>query len=326
MGPSPPPPQFVARFRRDLEALAGTPERLGLAVSGGPDSLALLLLAHEALPGAVEAATIDHGLRAESTAEALHVADICARVGVPHALLPVSVAAGGEGVQGEARRARYAALVDWAHASGMALIATGHHADDQAETLLMRLRRGSGVGGLAGIRARRIDQGVTIVRPLLGWSKAELVHLVAAAGLDPADDPSNRDPRFDRTAMRRLLAAEDGFDPHRLARTAAALAEADEALDWAAEALAEDRCTSAGGEWRIDPSGLPRELRRRLLSRAIGEVRAEHGLTPAWSGNEDVEGLLVALESGGAGTLAGIAARGGPVWHLRLAPPRRATG
>ncbi len=80
------------------------------------------------------------------------------------------------------------------------------------------------------------------------------------------------------------------------------------------------------GEWRIDASGLPRELRRRLLSRAIGEVRAEHGLLPSWSGNEDVEGLLVALEAGGAGTLAGIAARGGPVWHLRLAPPRRATG
>jgi tRNA(Ile)-lysidine synthase len=326
MGPSPPPPQFVARFRRDLEALAGAPERLGLAVSGGPDSLALLLLAHEALPGAIEAATIDHGLRAGSTAEALHVADICARLGVPHVLLPVSVAAGGDGVQGEARKARYAALADWAQVSGMALIATGHHADDQAETLLMRLRRGSGVGGLAGIRARRSDQGVTIVRPLLGWTKAELVHLVAAAGLDPADDPSNRDPRFDRTAMRRLLAADDGFDPRRLARTAAALAEADEALDWAADALAEDRCTSAGGEWRIDPSGLPRELRRRLLSRAIGEVRAENGLAPAWSGNEDVEGLLVALESGGAGTLAGIAARGGPVWHLRLAPPRRATG
>ncbi len=326
MGPSPPSPDLVARFRSDLEALAGEPERLGLAVSGGPDSFALLLLANAALPGTVEAATIDHRLRPESAAEALQVADICSRIGVPHSLLPVSVPTGGDGLQGEARKVRYAALAGWAQARGLALIATGHHADDQAETLLMRLRRGSGVGGLAGIRARRMEEGVTIIRPLLGWTKAELVHLVGAAGIDPVDDPSNRDARFDRTAIRSLLACDHGFEPHRLARTAAALAEADEALDWAAEALAEDRCTWAGGEWRIDPGGLPRELRRRLLSRAIGEVRAAHGLTPAWSGNEDVEGLLIALESGGAGTLAGIWARGGAVWHLRLAPPRRSLG
>ena len=324
MRPTPPPADLVARFRRDLEALIGSPsQRIGLAVSGGPDSLALLLLAEAALPGAVEAATVDHRLRPESAIEALQVADLCARLGVPHALLPVTVPDGPAGLQGEARKSRYAALAGWAQGSGIAFLATGHHQDDQAETLLMRLRRGSGVGGLAGIRPVRRDEGVTVVRPLLGWSKAELVHLVASTGIEPADDPSNRDDRFDRTAMRRLLSGDGGFEPQRLARTASALAEADEALDWAADALAEDRCTSAGGEWRIDPAGLPRELRRRLLSRAIGEVRAEHGLGPAWTGSEDVEGLLAALETGGAGTLGGVAARGGSVWHLRLAPPRR---
>jgi hypothetical protein len=100
-------------------------------------------------------------------------------------------------------------------------------------------------------------------------------------------------------------------------------ASVDEALDWAARELGEDRCTSQGGEWRIDPSGLPRELRRRLLSRAIREVRQAFAVEPAWTGSEDVENLLATLEVGGTGTLAGVMASGGAVWHLRLAPPRR---
>ncbi|HEV2748240.1 MAG TPA: tRNA lysidine(34) synthetase TilS [Allosphingosinicella sp.] len=318
-----PPPDQLARFARDLEALTGMPERLGLAVSGGPDSLALLLLAAAALPGRVEAATVDHGLRAESAVEALHAADICARLGCPHAVLAVAVPDGPAGLQGEARRARYDALGGWGEARGLAHLATAHHQDDQAETVLMRLRRGSGVAGLGGIRPVRSEGGLVVVRPLLGWTKAELVRLVAAAGIEPADDPSNRDPRFDRTAARRFLADHPGFEPGRLARSAAACREADAALAWAARELAEDRITSQGGEWRIDPSGLPRELQRRLLARAIAEIRSAHGLDPPWTGGEDVEALLAALAAGEAGTLAGVMARGGPAWHLRLAPPRR---
>lgn len=319
-----PAPDLIARFRRDLEALEGAlPERLGLAVSGGPDSLALLLLAAAALPGRVAAATVDHALRAESALEALHVENICERLGCPHSILNVDVPDGPAGLQGEARHARYAALASWAAQECIGHVATAHHEDDQAETLLMRLQRGCGVTGLSGIRPLRRDGGITILRPLLSWSKAELVHTVGNAAIEPADDPSNADSRFDRAEMRVFLSRNPQFDARRLARTAAAAREADEALAWAAEQLAEDRITCQGGEWRIDPSGLPRGLKRRLLNRAVAEIRREHGLEPHWTGGEDVDGLLAALDQGGAGTLAGVMGRGGAVWHLRAAPPRR---
>jgi tRNA(Ile)-lysidine synthase len=318
-----PSPDLVVRFRRDLEALAEAADPLAVAVSGGADSLALLLLAAAAFPGRVRAATVDHGLRPESAVEALHVEDICARLDCPHWILNVSVPDGPAGVQGEARHTRYQALGVWAAREGIGHLATAHHADDQAETLLMRLQRGSGIAGLSGIRPIRRDGDLAILRPLLGWTKAELVYLVAQAGIEAVDDPSNHDPRFDRAAIRRFLSNNPQFQPRRLARTAAALGEAGHALDWAADQLAEDRITSQGGEWRVDPTGLPRELRRRLLRRAIAEVRQEHGILPPWTGSEDVEGLLASIETGGTATLAGIVARGGPAWHLRPAPPRR---
>ena len=228
-------------------------------------------------------------------------------------------------LQGEARDVRYTALARWAAGQGLSCLATAHHADDQAETVLMRLQRGSGVGGLSGIRATRADGDLLIVRPLLGWTKAELVHLVAAAGIEPVDDPSNHDPRFDRAQDRALLAMNPRLEPHRLARTAAACAEADAALDWAATQLAEDRLTCQGGEWRLDAGALPRELARRLLARTVADIRSEHGIAPPWTGSEDVEGLLTSLEAGSAGTLAGVMTRAGAngIWHLRAAPPRR---
>jgi tRNA(Ile)-lysidine synthase len=323
MRPLSPPPNQIARFRGDVAALLGDPERLGVAVSGGPDSLALLLLAAAAFPDRVIAATVDHGLRRESALEALHVEHICDRLGCPHSILKIEVPDGRAGLQGEARAARYGALTGWAAQQGTSCLATAHHADDQAETLLMRLQRGSGVGGLSGIRPTRRDGDLLIVRPLLAWTKAELVHIVGEAGIEAADDPSNRDPRFDRAGMREFLRHNPLFQAKRLARTAAALGEADEALAWATDQLAEDRVTTQGGEWRVDACNLPRALRRRLLSRVIGEVRREHGLLPTWAGTEDVDGLLSTLEVGGTGTLGGIIARGGEIWHLRLAPPRR---
>lgn len=126
--------------------------KLGIAVSGGPDSLGLLLLAAAARPGGVCAATVDHGLRAEGAAEAAQVAAVCRDLGVPHETARVLVEPGN--VQSEARAARYAALADWMAREGVAALATAHHADDQAETLVMRLNRASGVAGLAGVRER----------------------------------------------------------------------------------------------------------------------------------------------------------------------------
>jgi tRNA(Ile)-lysidine synthase len=320
---APPPPAQVERFRRDLEALVPAPGRLGLAVSGGPDSLALLLLAAAAYPGAVEAATVDHGLRAASAAEAAAVRAAATGLGCPHATLVAPVPDGPAGLQGEARAVRYDALRAWAGERNLPLLLTAHHADDQAETVLMRLRRGAGVAGLSGIRPIRAEgPSLTLVRPLLGWARADLAALVAAAGLAAADDPSNRDPRFDRARVRAFLGDHPDFEPARLARTAAACREADEALAWAAAELAEDRITAQGGEWRLDPTGLPRELRRRLLARAVAAIRDANGLPPKPRG-EDVEPLLAALESSTAATLAGVMAKPGPCWHLRLAPPRR---
>ena len=318
-----PPLQFVDRFRRDLEALAGASQRLGVAVSGGPDSLTLLLLAVAAYPGRIAAATVDHGLRPESGVEALHVKDICGRLGCPHHILEVSVPDGPGGMQAEARKARYSALARWADAEGLPHVATAHHSDDQAETLLMRLQHGSGLAGLQGIRPIRRDGHMLVVRPLLGWTKAELVHIVSDAAIAFVEDPSNRDDRFDRASMRRFLSDNPRFLVRRLARTAAALGEADEAIAWAAEGLWKERCSAEGDALLIDRAGLPRELSRRLLARAIGELRRRHDLEPPWTGGEDVEGLLVALERGETATRAGIVGSGGPVWRLRLAPPRR---
>ena len=320
-----PSPELVARFRADTEALVGSPARLGLAVSGGPDSLALLLLAVAAFPGRVAAATVDHSLRLDSGWEALHVEDLCNRLNCPHTILSTHVADGPAGLQAEARVARYAALAAWAEADRCPFVATAHHQDDQAETLIMRLARGSGVGGLAGIRPVRHDGNMQVIRPLLGWSKALLVHIVAATGIEPVDDPSNRDGRFDRTTARRLLTDSPLLDPARLARTAAAAREADEALDWAAEQLIEDRLTSQGGEWRFDPTGLPSELKRRLMLRVLAEVRAAHGLPAPPPSGPDQDRLLATLEAGATATLAEVLARGGAVWRFRLAPPRRPT-
>jgi tRNA(Ile)-lysidine synthase len=325
MIPLAPPPDQIARFVRDVEALGLGGERLGLAVSGGPDSLALLLLANAAFPGRVEAATVDHGLRRESAIEALHVEDICDRIGCPHTILNVTVEDGAAGVQAEARRARYEALSAWAAKRDIAHLATAHHADDQAETVLMRLQRGSGVAGLSGIRPRRREGPLLVLRPLLGWTKAELVHLVSRSGVEAVEDPSNQDMRFDRAAMRRFLSHNPQFQPQRLSRTAAAMREAEEALAWTVEQLAEDRITSAGGEWRIEVADLPHELKRRLLIRTVAEIRLEAGLEIVLPRGEELEGLIDTMEAGGTGSLAAISARGGTAWLLRLAPPRRPT-
>ncbi len=228
----------AARFAAELAGLWPEAERegpLGLAVSGGPDSLALLLLAHAALPGKIAVASVDHGLRPEAAGEVALVERLCGERGIPFTALTVRVALGN--VQAEARIARYAALARWGAQAGLGAIATAHHADDQAETLLMRLNRGSGLAGLAGVRARGAIEGSTIplLRPLLGWRKTELAAVVAETGITPAHDPSNTDPAFDRARLRARLAEADWLDPVQIAASAAHLAEGWQALTWYAE-------------------------------------------------------------------------------------------
>ena len=310
------------RFERDLRALAPDFGRLGLAVSGGPDSLALLLLAHAAFPGRIAAATVDHGIRAESDAEARFVARLCEGLGVPHAILKADVDQRAASLQQSARVARYAALGDWLKKEAITVLATAHHADDQAETLLMRLQRGSGAAGLAGVRARTPfpvrGNDKLLIRPLLGWRRDELRALVEEAGIDPVDDPSNGDPRFDRTRMRARLATADWIDPAALARSANSLAEADEALNWTALDIYKTRVREDGPRLLFAHRGLPRELKRRAVRSILAAL--EPAAAPRGA---EVERLLVRLEEGGSSTLAGIKCVGGTEWSFERAPPRR---
>ena len=312
-------PMIVERFAADLSELFPADARLGIAVSGGPDSLALLLLAAAARPGQVEAATIDHGLRAESADDAAMVAGVCEHLSIPHrTLLADWPEAPLTNVQAAARAMRYRLLNDWAIERGLSTVATAHHADDQAETLLMRLLRGAGVGGLGATRAiRPLSNQVQLVRPLLGWRKSELVELVGAAGLNPVDDPSNRDPRHDRSRIRNLLQNADWADPARLAASASALRDADEALDWALAPLIASRISRDDDAVLIEPLDLPRELKRRLLLVAFAEFAAPPPRGP------DAMRALDALERGETVTLSGLKLEGGPRWRLSLEPPRR---
>lgn len=317
-----PSPDLVERFRRDLEALGASGRALGLAVSGGPDSLALLLLARAAIPGRIRAATVDHGLRPESPAEAAAVARLCGELGVPHRILAVAVGRAGEGLQAAARDARYSALAGWMDEEGLGLLATAHHADDQAETLLMRLNRGSGVAGLAGVRAAGAVPGsggrLRLCRPLLGWRRSELRAIVDSAGIEAAQDPSNVDEAYDRARLRRQMAEASWLDPAALARSAALLAEAEAALEWSAGPLFAARVEEGEGGLILRPQGLPPELLRRLVLRCLQSVAP--GARPR---GEALAGLIARLEAGEAGTLSGVKASGGSTWRFEPAPPRR---
>lgn len=307
---------LISRFLADLAPLLPDGDaRLGLAVSGGPDSMAMLHLAAAACPGRIAAATVDHGLRAEAAAEGELVARACAALDVPHALLRVTVERTAS-VQAAARRARYAALAAWAAGQGLAAIATAHHADDQAETLLMRLARGAGLSGLAGIRERRDLGGVLLVRPLLGWRRAELAAIVA--GVETVDDPSNDDPRHDRTHARALLkAAGDRLDPVRLAASAAHLGEAEAALDWLTDEAIRSRVDRLDdGRITADIEGLPRDVRRRILARLVGEAdSAADG--PA------LETAMARLDAGQVASLGTLKLSPGRRILIEKAPPRR---
>lgn len=181
-------------------------------------------------------ASVDHGLRPEAVQEVAFVGQVCAALDIAFTSLSVRVAAGN--LQAKAREARYAALAGWVEARGLGALATAHHADDQAETLLMRLVRGSGLAGLAGVRAASLlpDGETPLLRPLLDWRKAELEQVVAAAGLVPVRDPSNVDPSFDRVRVRKHLAEhEDVLPVAALAQSAEHLAEGWRAIEWYAQ-------------------------------------------------------------------------------------------
>ncbi len=290
-------------------------------MSGGPDSLALLLLANAELPGRIAAATVDHGLRAESGAEAAMVARVCAELGVPHTTLEVALAPGN--VSAEARTARYAALAAWMAGTGAGALATAHHLDDQAETLLLRLNRGSGVSGLAGVRARGAvpsSEPITalpLIRPVLGWRRSELAAVVAAAGLTPADDPSNRDPRYDRARLRSELAGAPWLDLAAIAASAAHLADADAALDWAAAREWREGVTRDGLGMTYRPQA-PRAVALRVLARIVTELGED---PPRGAAVARLFEALVARQPAPIGNLVARPLADG--WSFTKAPARR---
>lgn len=308
----------VERFRANLALLTDPArDRVLVAVSGGPDSVALLLLTHAVLGGRCLAATVDHGLRPAAADEAVWAAQLCSTIGVSHKVLRASLpdrVGRTANLSARARDLRYRLLDAYADAIGADWIATAHHADDQVETLVMRLNRGAGVAGLAGVR-RRSGQ---VIRPLLDWRRDELAALVAAAGITAVDDPSNRDDRFDRARLRKALAQASWLDPVGFSASARALAEVEDALGWTVARLAAERIAVTGDTVAFDPADLPPALVRRLVLeclRRIDPAAAPDGQT--------LSRLVAALKEGRAATVGGCVARTGTRWRFHAAPPRR---
>jgi tRNA(Ile)-lysidine synthase len=272
-----------------------------LAVSGGPDSIAMMWLAarwRRAMgkgPHLV-AVTIDHGLRPEGRREARGAKHLAKALELPHRTLRWRGAKPKTGLPAAAREARYRLLAKAAQAAGATHVLTAHTQDDQAETLLMRMARGSGIAGLAAMARQSQRDGVVLARPLLHIPKARLVATLEKAGIGFADDPTNRDAKFTRPRFRALMPtlAAEGFDARNLTRLASRLARANAALEILADGA--ERYLALG---QRDPAGfdanafaaLAEEIRVRLLLRKIDRVGHEG---PAELGK--VETLLGALD------------------------------
>ena len=263
--------------------------RLLIAVSGGPDSIALLTLLYRwrlSLGDGPKlfSATVDHRLRPASRREAASVTEYASKLGIPHGILVWQGKKPATGVQNAAREARYKLLIALAQKIDADAIVTAHTLDDQAETFLMRMARGSGLHGLGGIRAKSARDDIALLRPLLGVPKSRLVATLDEAGIAYAEDSSNTDPRFLRPRLRRLAAdlAAEGLDPERLGSLARRIARADAALDAVADEL---QAATAGGHWpKSGPVAfangaffrVPDEIGIRLLGRAI-EAAGDEG-------------------------------------------------
>ncbi len=313
----------LERFKRELNALVDPQETIGIAVSGGADSLALLLLAAETRPLQVEAATVDHALRPESRAEAEMVAAVCEKLGVSHRILTAEWTNKPKtAIQEQARLMRYRLLGQWARERNLGALLTAHNLDDQAETLMMRLARGAGVKGLAGMRRVSTSPGgpIAVVRPLLGWRHSELEAVCAAAGIEPVQDPSNEDEQFERVRIRKALGEAGWLDAAALAQSAANLAEADAGLHWATDIEWKRSVRRAEGEILYTPTDAPREIRRRIIRRAVLALASEGG--GAEPRGRELDQLLAVLRTGRRATLRGVLCIGGPAWRFTRAPAR----
>ncbi len=251
---------------------------LAVAVSGGPDSMALCLLAERwarARRGRIEAFTVDHRLRPESAAEARQVHRWLAAAGIAHRTLVWREPKPATGLPEAAREARYRLLTEAVARRGILHLLLAHHLDDQAETLLLRLGRGSGVDGLSAMAGVVELPALRLLRPLLAVPKARLVATLRAIGQGWVEDPGNRAETTARGRVRAALAslARDGIEPERLAATAARLGRARQALEQATTGLlARAAAIHPAGFLELEASVLaeaPDELRLRALARCL---------------------------------------------------------
>ncbi|MFN3526145.1 MAG: tRNA lysidine(34) synthetase TilS [Paracoccus sp. (in: a-proteobacteria)] len=267
MTTTPPDDPTAARIRAALDRLAGDLPALGLAVSGGGDSVALMQVAADWARGRrVMVATVDHGLRPGSENEAEQVTRQARALGLPHAILRWTRETDTGNLMAQARDARLRLLSGWAQRNELTAVALGHTADDLAETLLMRLSRGAGIDGLAGMAEWRDAFGTRWLRPLLGVHRTELRDWLRARNTGWIDDPSNDNADFERVRIRQAIATL-GLDTGALARAAGHIAEARDALsDYAA--LISRAAEADRGSLVLQRSAFgdaPPEIRRRLI-------------------------------------------------------------
>ena len=324
----------AAKLLADIERA----ESVVLAVSGGPDSTALLFLAarwraaRRRGPRLV-AVTVDHGLRPGSAREAALVKRLAARLRVKHTTMRWTGRKPATGLQEAARAARYRLLLAAARREHARHILTAHTLDDQAETVLFRLARGSGLKGLLGMARTSARDHASLIRPLLDIPKARLIATLMAAKVPFVEDPANQDPRFARTRLRQLASAlaREGLDANRLAALARRLGRAEAALAAATEEALAHLCrkgSTGPGEAVMDAREfreLPAEIGLRVLGRMIGGIGREG---PVELGK--LERLLEAVLRSGSKrsrlrrTLAGalITADDAAIM-VQAAPPRR---
>ena len=281
--------------------------QIAVACSGGGDSLALALLAARWASergGRATALTVDHRLRPESAAEAAQVQAWLAARGIAHEVLVREGPPLTSDVQGAARGARYALLEAWCEKSSVLHLLTAHHRDDQAETFLLRLARGSGLDGLAGAAAVVERAFGRVLRPVLAIPRARLAATLRARGQDWIEDPSNRDAHYARARIRALapdLAAE-GLDAARLAATAAQLARARAALETNVTSLLARAAWvhPAGFAW-LDPAALAaadEEVGLRALAAVLATIAGSQ-YPPRFEGIERLyQELLTGLAAG----------------------------
>jgi len=307
---------------RALDRLAGDMGALGVALSGGGDSMALLHLAHGWAAGRrLMAATVDHGLREGSAHEAALAGEAAQRLGVPHAVLHWKHDEIRGNLMAAAREARLALLSEWALRNGLSAVLLGHTQDDQAETLLMRLGRGAGVDGLSGMAEARRSDGMLWLRPLLGIQRQALRDWLVERRITWVEDPSNDNPDFERVRVRKAMEALH-LPTAQLASVTANLASARDALQVFAQQVATGAEMRAGS--LLLPLGAfsraPDEIRRRLMVAGVQVVAA----APYPPRRETVAHALRAVGAGFRTTLDGVIVQPAAGWLHFIREPATA--